>query len=66
MEQGIRVEFMTPASPQENGSHERMHRDLKAEVTKPPSKNMSAQRKRLERWRFEWQGRRDSNPRPPD
>jgi len=29
IEQGIRVEFMTPTSPQENGSHERMHRDLK-------------------------------------
>ena len=38
IEQGIQVEFMTPASPQENGSHERMHRDLKAEATKPPSR----------------------------
>jgi transposase InsO family protein len=54
IEQGIRVEFMTPASPQENGSHERMHRDLKAEATKPPSKNLPAQRKRLERWRHEY------------
>jgi transposase InsO family protein len=54
IEQGIRVEFMTPASPQENGSHERMHRDLKAEATKPPSKNLSAQKKRLERWRKEY------------
>lgn len=54
IEQGIRVEFMTPASPQENGSHERMHRDLKAEVTQPASKNMAAQRKRQERWRHEY------------
>jgi transposase InsO family protein len=54
IEQGIRVEFMTPASPQENGSHERMHRDLKAEATKPPSKNLRAQKKRLERWRHEY------------
>jgi len=54
IEQGIRVEFMTPASPQENGSHERMHRDLKAEATKPPSKNLAAQKKRLERWRYEY------------
>jgi putative transposase len=52
--EGIRVEFMTPASPQENGSHERMHRDLKAEATKPPSKNLAAQKKRLERWRYEY------------
>jgi len=54
IEQGIRVEYMTPASPQENGSHERMHRDLKAEATKPPSTNLSAQRKRFERWRHEY------------
>jgi len=30
IENGIRVEFIAPASPQQNGSHERMHRDLKA------------------------------------
>ena len=54
IEQGIRVEFMTPASPQQNGSHERMHRDLKAEATKPPSRNLSAQKKRFERWRQEY------------
>ena len=54
IEQGIRVEFMTLASPQENGSHERMHRDLKAEATKPPSRNLSAQKKRFERWRQEY------------
>jgi transposase InsO family protein len=29
IEQGIRVEFIRPGSQQENGSHERMHRDLK-------------------------------------
>jgi transposase InsO family protein len=51
IEQGIEVEFMHPASPQENGSHERMHRDLKAEATKPPSVNMPAQQRRFERWR---------------
>ena len=32
IEQGVCVEFIRPASPQENGSHERMHKDLKAEV----------------------------------
>jgi transposase InsO family protein len=51
MEQGIRVEYIAPASPQQNGSHERMHRDLKAEATKPPSCNLAAQQKRFERWR---------------
>ena len=40
-----------PASPQENGSHERMHRDLKAEAIQPPSANLAAQQRRFERWR---------------
>lgn len=51
IEQGIEVEFTRPASPQDNGSHERMHRDLKAETTQPPSVNMAAQQRRFERWR---------------
>jgi len=42
---------MRPASPQENGSHERMHRDLKAEAIQPPSANLAAQQRRFERWR---------------
>lgn len=51
IEQGIEVEFTRPASPQDNGSHERMHRDLKAEATKPPSANLGAQQRRFQRWR---------------
>lgn len=52
IEQGIEVEFTRPASPQDNGSHERMHKDLKAEATEPPSANLGAQQRRFERWRF--------------
>lgn len=51
IEQGIAVELTRPASPQDNGSHERMHRDLKAETTQPPSVNAPAQQRRFERWR---------------
>lgn len=51
IEQGIAVEFTRPASPQDNGSHERMHRDLKAEAIAPPSANLPAQQRRFERWR---------------
>lgn len=51
IEQGIEVEFTRPASPQDNGSHERMHRDLKAEAVEPPSVNLAAQQRRFERWR---------------
>jgi transposase InsO family protein len=50
IEQGIEVEFTRPASPQDNGSHERMHRDLKAEATQPPSANFPAQQRRFDRW----------------
>lgn len=50
IEQGIEVEFTRPASPQDNGSHERMHRDLKAEAIQPPSANLSAQQRRFDRW----------------
>jgi len=54
IEQGIHIEFIRPASPQENGSHERMHKDLEAEVAKSPSPNMLAQQKRFDRWRQEY------------
>jgi transposase InsO family protein len=54
IEQGIEVEFSRPASPQDNGSHERMHRDLKAEVAASPSPTFSAQQRRFERWRHEY------------
>jgi len=48
---GIDVEFTTPASPQENGSHERMHRTMKAECCRPASANLGAQQQRFDRWR---------------
>ncbi|MBE7538017.1 MAG: transposase [Opitutaceae bacterium] len=48
--EGIVVEFIQPASPQQNGSHERAHRDLKAEATQPPSPTWSAQQRRFDRW----------------
>ena len=51
IEQGIEVEFTRPGSPQDNGSHERMHRDLKAEVADSPSPTFPAQQRRFERWR---------------
>ena len=51
---GIDVEFIKPASPQENGSHERMHGTLKAECCVPASANGVAQQKRFDRWRKEF------------
>ena len=37
MRLGIKLERITPGCPQENGRHERMHRTLKLEATKPPA-----------------------------
>ena len=39
---GIHPELIEPASPAQNGRHERMHRTLKAEATRPPSGNLAA------------------------
>lgn len=51
MSLGIQVEFTRPGSPQDNGSHERMHRTMKAECCQPPSRNHQAQQQRFDRWR---------------
>jgi transposase InsO family protein len=48
---GIRPVFSRPGKPQDNGGHERMHRDLKAETARPPAGNMAGQQKRLNRFR---------------
>jgi transposase InsO family protein len=51
---GIEVEFSRPGCPQDNGSHERMHRTMKAECCTPPSANGWAQQQRMDRWRKEF------------
>lgn len=48
---GIGVEFIRPGHPEENGAHEQMHRELKAEAARPPSSTGRAQQRRLDRWR---------------
>lgn len=40
---GIRHERIRPAHPEENGRHERMHRTLKAETTRPAQSNLLRQ-----------------------
>jgi putative transposase len=47
---GIGVEFIAPGHPEQNGGHEQMHRVLKAETTRPASKNLPAQQRRTDRW----------------
>jgi transposase InsO family protein len=48
---GIEPHFIRPASPQENGRHERMHRTLKAETSKPPAANAQEQQARFDAFR---------------
>jgi len=54
MELGITPVYSDPACPQQNGRHERMHRDLKAEATRPPGKNMLAQQRKFNHFREEY------------
>jgi putative transposase len=50
---GIQHQRIRPGAPQENGSHERMHRTLKDETARPPAANRHAQQRRFDRFRKE-------------
>jgi transposase InsO family protein len=45
---GIRLERIRPSHPEENGRHERMHRTLKRETTRPARKNILQQQERFD------------------
>ena len=51
MRLGILHQRIRPASPQENGAHERMHRTLKAGTCRPPAANQAAQQRAFHRFR---------------
>lgn len=51
---GVLPEFIEPGKPQQNGRHERMHRTLKAETTRPPANTRLAQQRRFDRFRHEF------------
>jgi transposase InsO family protein len=48
---GIEPHFIRPASPQENGRHERMHRTLKKQTSRPPAGNAVEQQRRFDKFR---------------
>jgi transposase InsO family protein len=54
MKLGIRPELIEPASPQQNARHERMHRTLKAEATRPPKATLRAQQRRFNTFCLEY------------
>jgi putative transposase len=45
---GIDIERIKPGNPQQNGKHERMHRTLKRETTKPPAFNLLQQQAKFD------------------
>jgi len=55
---GIEVQFTRPGCPQDNGSHERMHRTMKEECCRPASANLKAQQLRMDRWKREYNQQR--------
>jgi putative transposase len=51
---GILPEFIEPGKPHQNGRHERMHRTLKAETTRPPGATLRAQQQQFNHFRDEF------------
>jgi putative transposase len=53
---GITHQRIRPGQPQENGRHERMHRTLKAEATRPPAADLAGQQERFAAFQQEYNG----------
>ncbi len=51
---GVMPELIEPGKPQQNGRHERMHKTLKAEAARPAAGSLSAQQKKFNRFREEF------------
>lgn len=48
---GIEPRYIRPASPQDNGRHERMHRTLKEDTARPPAATVREQQARFDAFR---------------
>jgi putative transposase len=55
---GVGIERIVPGHPEQNGAHERMHRTLKAETTRPPESTMERQQKRFDEFRHVYNNER--------
>lgn len=51
---GITRQLIQPGRPAQNGKHERMHRTLKEETTRPPAANLRRQQEAFDRFRLEF------------
>lgn len=70
IELGIEPVYSDPGHPEQNGKHERMHRELKAEAAKPPAYDLPAQQKKFNKFMKEYNAIRPhaalKNKRPDD
>lgn len=48
---GIKMEFIAPGHPEQNGAHEQLHRVYQEETAEPVAASLRAQQVRSERWR---------------
>jgi transposase InsO family protein len=55
---GIELERIEPGRPDQNGRHERMHRTLKRETTRPPGQNLLQQQERFDSFQVEFNNER--------
>ena len=51
---GISPELIEPGHPEQNGRHERMHKTLKQETTRPSAATLRSQQRRFDRFRTEF------------
>lgn len=66
---GIRPEHIAPGQPAQNGAHERFHKTLKADATRPPASSLGTQQARFDHFSLDYNTERphESQPdhRPP-
>lgn len=51
---GMKVIRSRPGCPQDNGGHERMHRDMAADLQTLPAGSMAAEQKACDKWRLDF------------
>jgi putative transposase len=55
---GIRVEFIEPGCPEQNGAHEQLHRVYQEEVAEPAARSLRGQKDKTLRWVKHYNGQR--------
>ena len=54
MKLGVLPNRIEPARPDQNGAHERFHRDIKRELQQKPARELREEQKRFDMWRYEF------------